>query len=191
MTYLESIKLINGEFCNLSLHIDRMQRTIGKLLPLNFTIPEAYRKGVVKCRIIYNKHQINEISYQHYTLPRIKTLRLLEAPDLDYSHKYADRSSINAHMLQRGACDDILITQNGQITDTSFCNIVFESKEGLFTPQSSLLQGIKRQLLLNNGTITKREITTLTLANYDRAYLINAMIDLSDKVCIEIAHIYP
>ena len=191
MIYLESIQVSNGEFCNLSLHIDRMQRTIGKVLPLNLVVPEIYCTGVVKCRILYNKQRIIEIGYQHYTLPKIKTLRILEAASLDYSHKWADRSALNALMMQRGTCDDILITQNGYVTDTSFCNIVFESKEGLFTPTTALLQGTKRQLLLNKGVIKQRAISNHNLVEYDKAYLINAMIDLSDKICIEIESIYP
>ena len=191
MIYLESIKVRNGEFCNLSLHIDRIERTIGKVFPFNFIIPEIYQNGIVKCRITYNEQSIIEIGYQHYTLPKIKTLRILEAPALDYSHKWADRCNINALMLQRDGCDDILITQNGYVTDTSFCNIVFESKEGLFTPKTALLQGTKRCQLLENGTIEQRPITTKNLFNYNNAYLINAMIDLSDKICIEIESIYP
>ncbi len=191
MIYLESIQVSNGEFCNLSLHIDRMQRTIGKVLALNLVVPEIYCTGIVKCRILYNKQRIIEIGYQHYTLPKIKTLRILEAPALAYNYKWADRSALNALMMQRGTCDDILITQNGYVTDTSFCNIVFESKEGLFTPTTALLQGTKRQLLLNKGVIKQRAISSHNLVEYDKAYLINAMIDLSDKICIEIESIYP
>ncbi len=191
MIYLESIQVSNGEFCNLSLHIDRMQRTIGKVLPLNLVVPEIYCTGIVKCRILYNEQRIIEIGYQHYTLPKIKTLRILEAPALAYNYKWADRSALNALMMQRGTCDDILITQNGYVTDTSFCNIVFESKEGLFTPTTALLQGTKRQLLLNKGVIKQRAISNYNLVEYDKAYLINAMIDLSDKICIEIESIYP
>lgn len=191
MIYLESIQVSNGEFCNLSLHIDRMQRTIGKVLPLNLVVPEIYCTGIVKCRILYNEQRIIEIGYQHYMLPKIKTLRILEAPALAYNYKWADRSAINALMMQRGTCDDILITQNGYVTDTSFCNIVFESKEGLFTPTTALLQGTKRQLLLNKGVIKQRAISNYNLVEYDKAYLINAMIDLSDKICIEIESIYP
>ena len=191
MIYLESIQVSDGEFCNLSLHIDRMQRTIGKVLALNLVVPEIYCTGVVKCRILYNEQRIIEIGYQHYMLPKIKTLRILEAPSLDYNYKWADRSALNALMMQRGTCDDILITQNGYVTDTSFCNIVFESKEGLFTPTTALLQGTKRQLLLNKGVIKQRAISSHNLVEYDKAYLINAMIDLSDKICIEIESIYP
>ena len=190
MIYLESIQVSEGKFCNLSLHIDRMQRTIGKVLALNLVVPEIYCIGIVKCRILYNEQRIIEVGYQHYTLPKIKTLRILEAPSLDYSHKWADRSAINALMMQRGTCDDILITQNGCVTDTSFCNIVFESKEGLFTPTTALLHGTKRQLLLNKGVIKQRAISNRDLLDYDKAYLINAMIDLSDKVCINIEQIY-
>ena len=191
MIYLESIQVSEGKFCNLSLHIDRMQRTIGKVLALNLVVPEIYCTGIAKCRILYNEQRIIEVGYQHYTLPKIKTLRILEAPALAYNYKWADRSALNALMMQRGTCDDILITQNGYVTDTSFCNIVFESKEGLFTPTTALLQGTKRQLLLNKGVIKQRAISSLNLVEYNKAYLINAMIDLSDKISIEIESIYP
>lgn len=189
MIYIESIKLIDGVFCNLSLHIDRMKHTVGKVFFLDLLVPETYRKGIVKCRILYNEQGVKEVTYQPYTLPNIQTLRIIEDSDIDYSQKKLDRSSIDCLMSQRKNSDDIIITQNGSFTDTSFCNVVFESEDGLYTPKIPLLKGTKRQFLLNLGIIKEREITSQDLNQYIRVYLINAMIDLEDKLCVEIKNI--
>ena len=76
------------------------------------------------------------------------------------------------------------------VTDTSFCNVVFQNEEGLFTPEHPLLKGTKRALLLDEKRITTRRISVNDLQNYHMAYLINAMIDLENPTtCIKIENI--
>ncbi|MEG1794146.1 MAG: aminodeoxychorismate synthase component I [Rikenellaceae bacterium] len=183
--YLETIKIVDGEPQNLYLHNCRIQETIGKTLPLPTETPLQWRNGIVKCRVLYDNISIKEVSYSSYTLPKIKTLKIVECPSLDYHHKYADRNTLNTLMKSRGGNDDILITQNGTIGDTSFCNMVFENKDGLFTSDTPLLNGTKRRLLLKNGIIKEKHITTTDLHKYSKIHLINAMIDLEDNITIE------
>ena len=77
-----------------------------------------------------------------------------------------------------------IITVNGVITDTSFCNIVLENKEGLFTPTKPLLHGTKRALLIDENIIQTRHITIEELNNYQHVYLINAMIEIDNPSTI-------
>ncbi|MEG0891343.1 MAG: aminotransferase class IV [Bacteroidales bacterium] len=180
MKYLETIKIVNGEIKNLNYHLERIKRTIGKILPINFNIPQELCHGIIKCRIVYDNLSIIKIEYLPYTMPIIKTLRLIEQPNINYKYKYEDRSKINELKLNCAPFEDILITQNGFITDTSFCNIVLKNKQGfLFTPSTPLLNGTKRQQLLNDGLLQSTTITIGDLPNYTHIYLINAMIDIT------------
>ena len=62
---------------------------------------------------------------------------------LDYAFKYEDRSALMRLTRQKGICDDILITKDGFITDTSYSNVVLENSEGLFVPHTYLLNGTR------------------------------------------------
>lgn len=191
MQYIETIRIENGKPYNLAYHLHRMQSTCKHDLGLILEIPEQYAKGRIKCRVLYDRNKIHAISYIRYSLPNIKSLKVVEAPLIDYALKYADRSCLNDLMLYRDNCDDILICQNGSICDTSFGNVVFENKKGLFTPKTALLFGTKRQVLLDKGEIREKEITINELKEYDKIYLINAMIDIQDQVCINTNAILP
>lgn len=188
MRYIETIKIDNGTLCNFAYHQSRMHQTAAVTLP-KIIIPEEFKIGVVKCRVVYNNADIIGTTFSHYTLPAIRSLTIIEAPNIDYSRKYEDRSQLDAIYAKKGKTDDILISQNGYLTDTSFCNIVLENNDGLFTPNTPLLPGTKRRKLIENGTITPRKITINDLKNYHTIRLINAMIDLSDNISINITNI--
>lgn len=48
----------------------------------------------------------------------------------------------------------MLIVRDGWVTDTSFTNVVFEDAGGgLYTPETCLLEGTRRQSLLDEGRI--------------------------------------
>jgi len=118
------------------------------------------------------------------------TLRLVEASPA-YAYKFADRSALNSLLRQKGNCDEILICRDGFITDTSYSNVVFQEGSRFYTPRSYLLNGTKRQQLLRSGVISEREISTASLGEYDRVYLINAMLDIEDGVSLPVSSIYP
>lgn len=180
MRYIESIKIENGTIVNIELHSERILRTIGECIDLNLHIPPKYSVGVVKMRVVYDKEGINDISFSSYTLPKIESLKLINCDDIDYSLKYENRDYINLLTSQKGSCDDILIMKNGLVSDTSFCNIVFQNKNGLFTPKTPLLKGTKREYLIQKGTIKEADITSSDISLYDNILLINAMIEINE-----------
>ena len=141
----------------------------------------------VKCRIVYHE-SIREISFERYIPKLITSLKLVEA-SLDYSFKLADRSSLNDLLLQKGTCDEILITRNGFITDTSYSNVVLSRGEQFFTPENPLLNGTKRQKLLREGFIMEKAIHRDSLRDYDRIYLINAMLDIEDNISLSVLNV--
>ncbi|MEG1572389.1 MAG: aminotransferase class IV [Bacteroidales bacterium] len=189
MQYIETIKIENGKCCNWPYHLQRMQSICGENFILNLEIPISAGFNKVKCRIVYDPYQIIEITYTPYILPTIRSLKIIESPLLQYDHKYADRSEINNLKEQRKNCDDILICQHGAVCDSSFSNVVFENKEGFFTPRTALLYGTKRQILLDTKRIQEIRINLDDLPKYERIYLINAMLELEDAICIETAAI--
>ncbi|MBK8348820.1 MAG: hypothetical protein IPL08_14840 [Saprospiraceae bacterium] len=70
---VESIKILNGRIYNLRLHEERANLTRKQLYGLsraldlrsNIIIPEEYKKGLVKCRIIY-REAVHQVSFQPY-----------------------------------------------------------------------------------------------------------------------------
>lgn len=190
--FIETIKVVDGKFLNLPYHMERMHATM--IAFFNTTmfvelwigdIPEELRTGVVKCRIIYS-HRSVKVEYERYQLRKIGSLNLVNADNLDYPFKYADRTCFNFLLEQKGNCDDILIVKDGYITDTSYSNVVFENTSGLYTPSTCLLAGTKRKQLLEKGIITQAEIKVEDIQKYNKLHIINAMIDLHDNVKLDI-----
>lgn len=129
------------------------------------------------------------VSFIPYTLPLIKGATLIDGGDINYSFKYADRSELN-HLKALAGDSEPLIVVGGELTDSSFCNLVFENREGLFTPSRCLLAGTRRQTLLDRGEIEERSIRVKDLAVYDRIHFINAMIGMEDSVTTAVSDIY-
>lgn len=190
MTFIETLKIVDGHFCNLPLHLERMEETARiffgttpELKSADLDIPEYLRTGVVKCRITYNP-AIQSIDYTSYHPRTIRTLRIVEDDRIDYPFKSTDRERLNALFEKRGNADDIIIVKQDKVTDTSFSNLVFEDESGLYTPSSYLLNGTKRQLLLQQQRITIRDITKKDVLKYKRVILINTMLDLEDNISL-------
>ena len=75
---------------------------------------------------------------------------------------------------------DILIVKKGLITDTSYSNIILYDGKEWVTPESYLLNGVKRQYLLNGCMIKEIKVRPADLKNYQRVSLINAMLEPHD-----------
>ncbi len=59
-----------------------------------------------------------DISFEKYQPKRVQSLQLVEASP-DFLFKYADRKELSRLLEQKGDADEILITRNGLITDTT------------------------------------------------------------------------
>ena len=187
-SFLETINIQNGVVQNLRGHVARMCETarhFGFTAPniskLETFVPKALKKCLkVKCRIIYHT-KINEITFEEYTPKTITSLKLVEGSP-DYSFKFTDRTTLNHLLSQKGDCDEVLIVRNGCITDTSFSNVVFRRKNRFFTPDTYILNGTQRQLLLHKGAISERRIMEKDLDEFDEMLLINAMLSIGSEV---------
>jgi 4-amino-4-deoxychorismate lyase len=186
---LETIKIKNGKLHNINLHNERLNRSRQELFGINDKIDleneihlqENTLNGISKCRIVYSKF-IEEIDIIPYQFRKIGSLKIVENNEIKYTYKYYDRYFINQLYALREKCDDILIINNGRVTDTSYCNIVFSDGKKLLTSFMPLLKGIKREQLLNEGIIIEEDIKRKDIHLFKKVFLINAMIDLDDKM---------
>lgn len=186
MRFIETIKIENGIAHNLDLHIKRASETcfrhFGKrtILPferiINQEVPN-HENGIFKLRIIYSD-KIEHFSIDPYQQKIVKSLKIIDGGNLDYSFKYEDRSELERLLSLRGECDDIIIIKDGFVTDTSYSNIVFMVGGKLFTPSNFILNGVKRESMLQKGLIYAREIRFSEIASFEKIFMINSMLDL-------------
>jgi 4-amino-4-deoxychorismate lyase len=184
----ETIRLHNGCYFNLELHQNRMNASRRSLfgchellkLDTKFPVPREYLEGTFKCKVYY-KEDISGIEFLPYQRSSIHSLKVLFADEIEYSHKFVERCAIEELYERRGISNDILIVKNGYITDTSYANVCFYSKErGWFTPRTPLLAGTMRQKLINEGKVALEDISLEMLSQFEHVSLINAMIQLGD-----------
>ncbi len=196
--FVETLRMEDGVLRYTQWHEERMAKTLEEAFgccPFAFRfsevpIPDAARTGVFKCRVEYGR-TIEKIEFAPYTPKQITSLKLVTASDdLDYHLKYADRSLLNALREKRGTCSDILIVHRGELTDTSYSNIVFDDGQRLVTPAATLLNGTCRQRLLREGRITEEHLTPDDLRRFSRAILINAMIGLRENIALPVSEIH-
>lgn len=183
--FIESICCTRGKAQHLDLHQQRVNRTFQRFFPqtrmLNLDkivekIPTDIR---YKCRVEYDAFGF-DIDYIPYAKPTIDSLQVLVSDKINYDFKSADRDELTHLFNQRKEADDIMIVKNGQLTDSYFANLVFYDGVDWWTPKSPLLNGIKRQSLLDLGWIKERNIFVEDLGGFQTVSLINAMNDLGD-----------
>lgn len=180
--FIETIRIERGEIMNLSYHNQRFNDTRSTFwkdcsrLELSEYIQAEYSEAPVKCRVVY-RERIEEVSYTPYVIRPVNSLQLVYSDSIEYTYKSTDREAINALFSQRGNQDDILIVQNGLITDTSIANVALYDGNVWHTPRVPLLRGTQRAALLNKGVIFEKDIKQEELFDYSHMVLFNAMID--------------
>ena len=190
---LETIKISSGKILNLRYHQQRMdyayQELYGKANP--FDLKKIIRPaakdsfGVVKCKLTYNAHDYT-ISFENYQPSPIRSLKIVHDNSIDYHLKYADRSAIHHLLEQKGNCDDILIIKDGFVTDISFANIAFFDGSNWITPDTPLLNGTKRQLLLDRKILWAQKIQPQDLEKFSGFRIINAMLNFDGQETIPV-----
>lgn len=187
----ETVRVQDGEIKHPVWHELRFANSYKKLfattphftLLTDIEIPVPLRTGLVKLRIAYGKTG-KEVRFEPYQVKRIKTLKLTEIGDVDYSVKYSDRNQLNLAFADRGEADDVLMIKNGMVTDSSYCNVVFFDGENWITPETPLLEGTARARLITEGKIHPSPIHQIEIQNFQSFKLINAMRDF-DSISAE------
>jgi len=188
MRFIESILYRDGDYCHLALHQERFDHTIERLIPnikprgLEQILPQLDLEGTYKVRLVYHAdaNELNwEVEYAEYVPRKIESLEVVESNVFDYSFKYEDRAAINS-LVRQSKADDIIISMDGKITDGSYFNLTFWDGSAWYTPDTPLLNGIRRQLLLSEKKIKEASISTQDLDAFEKVSLINAMLDLGE-----------
>lgn len=187
--FFETICVLEGKIQHPQAHELRYEKTyraaFGKTpassLLHQVVVPEKFKTGRVKLKVAYNENE-QSVSFSAYPYRPIQTLQCVEAPGMDYSFKFSDRSKINLLFEQRGDCDDILITKKGVITDTSYANICLTDGEKWFTPERPLLEGTARHTLIRTKQLVEKEIHVNQLNDFRGFKLINAMRSFSEEI---------
>ena len=184
--FVETIKMINGCACNIDYHNNRLNNTrhhfwqTEENIDLNKYITPQESNGITKVRVVYGENGIEDISYSEYSMRNIKSLKIVTDNHIDYSFKSTDRSAINKLVEKKGLYDEIIISNNSLITDTSFTNIALFDGNTWYTPKHPLLKGTKRAYLINKNIIKEKDMHEKDVFKYKAIRLFNAMIDFGD-----------
>lgn len=187
----ETIALIDGKAQNLQLHQNRMQNSLKELFKqnLNFDLQQILKqitltKGLQRLRIDYNATNF-AIQITPYQPRKIQSFELVFVENFDYSHKFSDRSKLEN--LKSSTADEIIIVNNGKISDCTIGNLLFLKNNKWFSSQNYLLKGTQLSFLLLQNKIRLVEITPKDLKQFDKIMLINALnpFDLNRAIAIE------
>jgi 4-amino-4-deoxychorismate lyase len=190
---VKSNRLVNLEYHNA--RVNESRRTLFHSadkwdLAELISLPVLDASVVYKCRFMYSK-KVDHIEFLTYSPRIINNLYLVSVIELDYSFKYVNRDRIEKLRKSRteNPDEDILIVKDGCISDTSYANIAFHNGAFWVTPDTPLLKGTKRASYLQNGKLVEKRITPDNLVQYQKARLINAMLDLETGGEIRIENI--
>lgn len=180
----------------LSHHQDRIDRARRRFFPKASGLKisrllrdhELPASGLYKLRITYGE-KVEKVSWEPYQQRKVETIRVVEAGDLRYTHKYADRAGLEELYGQRNGADDILIVQHGYLTDTSYANIALFDGRRWFTPACPLLRGVRRAELLARDKIEPSVIRLRDLPAFRELKLFNAMISWAEAPRIPVARV--
>lgn len=182
----ESVKIENGHISNWDKHWKRMQNSARGLWGKELHFPTLYHEltrfsspGLFKCKIKYNPFQYS-IDVHAYQKRKLEYLQIVVDDDIDYSLKFTNRMCFEKHTQLLSVQKDILIVKHGFLSDTSYSNIALWNGNEWHTPQSPLLFGIRREVLLQEKKLIERNIALNDLVNYQKISLINAMLDLGE-----------
>ncbi len=185
--FIESIKLLDGQFYRLAFHQTRVNGVFAQFFQSNEPIDlatlldkEDYPKnGIFKCRIVFD-NSVQLIEFVPYTRREIKSLKIIETHIESTNYKAEERNKINEAFANRGDCDDIIMLNNGFLSDASYSNIALWDGENWHTPHIPVIYGTQRAALLQSGKIVERPIRKQDLSTYKRIRLFNALIEFGE-----------
>lgn len=183
--FVESIKVKNGIFLNIEFHQRRFDETrkhfFANCKPLSLSEilsnTKFSKKNIYKVRVIYGQ-RVEKIEYDVYSTKLIQKIKIVEIDDIDYSYKFLDRSCFDKINLLPH--EEAIIVKEGFVTDSRYSNLVFFDGLSWFTPDKFLLNGTKRQYLLDNNIIKAVPIKLENIDKYEKVSFINSMLDIGD-----------
>ncbi len=179
----ETIKIENGKIFNLELHQNRVDRSYRehfftnskfKLKDILINLP---KNGLYRPKIEYDSRGVTNFSYYIYSAKSIKSIKIVEVDRLDYRYKYLDRAHLIYIKDKFKEFDEVLITQDGFIKDTTIANVALYKDKCWFTPKVPLFLGTQRENMLVLSKIKQKDIHYTELSNYTKIAILNAMVE--------------
>lgn len=179
--FIESICFKEKKYQLLDFHQQRVNETFAKYFPnsqpitLLDILPNLDFEEKYKVRVVYDEDSA-DVEFSEYSPKKITSLNLVDGKGISYKFKNENRSKIMSLYNQKADADDIIITRNNLITDSSYSNLAFRKENIWYTPKSYLLNGVKRQYLTKIGFLREAQIRITDLDQYDTVCFINAML---------------
>ena len=189
---LESLRLENGEFYLLNLHLERLKKAAAYFdYPISEQevvhkleeFAEQHPEGIYKVRLIVAKSEKIEISGQIITEMNLPvSVKLAKAPiETNYPFIYfktTNRTVYETFQKQSKDYFDVLLwNEKGEITEFTNGNIVIKMNGKFYTPPIAcgLLAGTFREELLMNKKIEEKIITKDQLIKAEEIWFINSV----------------
>jgi 4-amino-4-deoxychorismate lyase len=180
--FFETIKYCQGEFFLLDYHQERLNRTRKEVFGLSdtinlndFLINPPIDDSVYRCRVSYDEY-ILSVDFFEYQLTTHKSVKIFDAGNYDYAYKSEHRAFLNDALTDSGA-DDVLFIREGKPTDSTYANLALFKNGNWYTPDTYLLNGVKRQFLIKQGLLKPMEISIKELDTFEKISFINALRD--------------
>lgn len=147
-------------------------------------VPQVLADDLVRCRVTYQK-DIEKIEYLPYMHKSIKRLKLVDAPSISYAFKWENRQIFADLLQQHPDADEVIVIQQGKITDCTIANLAFWDGKQWFTPSTPLLKGTKRAQLLKQKKLQEKSIGVEDIHQYQKVCLINAFRNLDFENAVD------
>jgi 4-amino-4-deoxychorismate lyase len=186
--FIETIKLLDGQLYNMNYHQQRVDRTVHFFLSTKLRVDLRHhfaqfvlpQKGFFKCRVVY-EGKILSLRIVPYEIKPIKSLKLVEANEIQYKHKFENRDELTSLFNKRENYDEVIIVKNNLVTDASYANLIFKKDDKWYTPTDCLLDGTMRQNLLFQKRIRSKTISVDDISKFDKVKLINSMLGMDGE----------
>lgn len=190
--FIETIRVEYGVLMTLPYHQERVNKTLkhfnaNQHIDLEQIVcpPEFSTIPIVKCRVLYDLHEILSIEFIPYVIKSISSIGIVGVNGNEYSFKYADRKWINELVTSSGT-DEIIMHDQHLIKDASYANLAFYDGHNWVTPGQPLLEGTRREQLIKSNIIIPQDIYVDQLHLYNQVKFINAMMTWQESPSLDI-----
>ena len=178
---LETLRVKDGNLYNINYHNARLNYSREQLFGLKNRLdildflPKLPQKGLKRVRVIYSEN-IESIEVFDYTPKLPFSFKVVEFKE-DYSHKYLNREPINTLKRHFSNFDELILSRDKELGDTTIANIALLINGSWFTPANPILRGTTRERYLKNGILKEARLKVEDLREAKKIALLNAMVD--------------